>query len=304
MLIKTQVGDLKGFIIEIIKNILYLIGVGYFGGSIMAISTNKEFRDEAFPINTDKLPYQVGRGQEEVNGEGVLEYMFPMKRLGFPYSYLSKESDSVVSEYKNWLIYTCIYSFSTIRLIFLKFYDICSHFTTGCKRTIGFYAFPYILIGFMGTIFPYLLFIIPFIGSLSPKEINHPSIFTFSMFIGWLYPLYNKQPIRFATLFIMILLQAIMFFTTIFIQLPWWGCIMAAVYVYSFVIVLFSPFLIKDGLKHVFKEIGHHTQSLTLYFLYLTMYTSIKYLTQPISIGLGIGSLYVAYKVLFPKKTK
>jgi len=300
MLIKTQVGDLKGFIIEIIKNILYLIGVGYFGGSIMAISTNQDFRDEMFPTDTDKLPYQGT--SKAYSGGGLLEYMFPMKHVGFPYSYLSKDQDNITSEYKNWLIYTCMYSFSTTRVIFLKFYDICSHFTTGCKRTIGFYLFPYLLIGFMSTIFPYLLFIIPFIGSLSPKEIKYPSIFTFSIFIGWMYPFYNQKAISFSTIIIMILFQIIMFFTTIFIQLPWWGCIMAVIYVYSFAIVLFSPFLINDGLKRVFKEIGHHKQSLTLYFLYLTIYTSMKYLTQPVTIGLGIGSLYVAYKVLFPKK--
>jgi hypothetical protein len=305
MLLKTQVGDLKGFTIEIIKNILYLIGVGYFGGSIMALSANKSFRDSTFPTDMSKLPYTVGQGEKEQDFNGdLLEYLFPMKSVGFPYNYLSSDNALITGEYRNWLIYTCMYSFSTLRLIFKKFYNFCSNFTTGCKRTLGFYLFPYLLIGLVTTVLPmFIMFIAP-LNSLWIKEVDYPAVFTFSVFLGWLYPLYNSSEINFLKPFVMILFQLIMMVVFFFIQLPTWGLITILLYVYAFAILLFVPFLIKDGLKHVFSEMGHHKQSLTIYFLYLSISSAMKYLTKPFSMGYTLGSIFVAYKVLFPKKNK
>jgi hypothetical protein len=136
------------------------------------------------------------------------------------------------------------------------------------------------------------------------KEIDYPVVFTFSIILGWLYPLYNSSELNFLKPLVMILFQIIMGAIFFCIQIPTWVLIMIGLYIYSFVILFFSPFLINDGLKHVFSEMGHHKQSLTIYFLYLTINSSRKYLTAPITTGFMIGSLYVAYKVLFPKKNK
>jgi hypothetical protein len=304
MLLKTQVGDLKGFTIEIIKNILYLIGVGYFGGSIMALSSDKEFRNKMFPTDTSKLPYRLGEGQtpQESNGD-ILEYLFPMKSVGFPYNFLANvDEKKITTQYKNWMILTAMNSFSLLRLIFKKFYDFCSHFTTGCKRTIAFYLFPYILIGTVATLAPFLIVFIPVMASLWVSEIKYSFIFTFSIFLGWTIPLYAGKPIRFITLILMMIAQMIMFAVVLFIQLPYTVAMMSSLYVYCYVIILFLPFFMKDGLKQVFSEISHHKQSLTLYFLYLTIMTARKYLLPPIVIGFMLGSLFVAYKVFFPKK--
>lgn len=305
MLLKTQVGDLKGFTIEIFKNILYLIGVGYFGGSIMALSANKSFRESTFPTDMSKLPYAVGQGEKEQDFNGdVLEYLFPMKSVGFPYNFLTKDTSFITGEYRNWLIYTCMYSFSFLRQIFRKFFNFCSNFTTGCKRTFGFYLFPYLLIGLVSTLLPFLIVFIPGLNSMWIKEIDYPVVFTFSICLGWLYPLYSNPELNFTKPIVMILFQIIIGAVFFCIQLPVWVSIMGVLYLYSFAILFFSPFLIKDGLKHVFFEIGQHKQSLTLYFLYLTITSSTRYLTSPITTGLMLGSLYVAYKVLFPKKNK
>ena len=97
MLLTTQVGDLKGFTIEIIKNILYLIGVGYFGGSIMALSANKSFRDSTFPTDMSKLPYQLGQGEKNQDSDGnLIEYLFPMKSVSFPYNFLSDDTSFIL----------------------------------------------------------------------------------------------------------------------------------------------------------------------------------------------------------------
>ena len=209
-----------------------------------------------------------------------------------------------MTRHSYWLIYTCMYSFSCLRSMFKQFFKFCSNFTTGCKRTLGFYLFPYLLIGIVTTLIPFIVVLIPPLNSLWVKEINYPVVFTFSIFLGWLYPLYNSSELNFLKPLIMILFQIVIGAAFFFIQLPTWVAIMAILYMYSFAILFFSPFLINDGLKHVFSEMGHHKQSLTLYFLYLTINSSKKYLTNPITAGFTIGSLYVAYKVLFPKKNK
>jgi hypothetical protein len=186
--------------------------------------------------------------------------------------------------------------------MFKEFFKFGSNFTVGCSRTIGFYLFPYLLIGFFSVFFPFLVIFIPVLNSCWIEEIEYPVVYTFSIFLGWLYPLYNSHEISLLKPFVMILFQMVMAAVFFCIQLPTWMAIAGVLYVYAFAILFFSPFLINNGLTRVFSEMSHHKQSLTIYFLYLMIATSNKYLVQPITVGLMLGSLYVAYKVLFPKK--
>jgi len=307
---KTQIGDIKGFGIDMLQNIVYLVGLGYLGGSIMSISTDTNSLESIFPTNINELPYS-GKITQDLH-PNIIEYFLPMKSLGFPYTYYNK-SDSrnvFLKQYCNWWVLTCMYTFIGIRKLLHKYFIFFSTCTTGCKRTIGFYVFPYILIYSVQYIFPLYAGLLTFIGSNfanDGKTVKHAFVFASSWLVGWAYPLVSSNPptIGLMSLLLMPLCEIAGILATIYIHCPLWLLIMGCAYVYGFVVLFFSPFLPKGkGLYGVFCEVLHHTVSLSIFFIYLTILSARLRLTSSVSLGITIGGIIIALRLIFGKKKK
>lgn len=307
---KTQIGDIKGFSIDMLQNIMYLVGLGYLGGSIMSISTDTNSLESIFPTNMNELPYS-GKPTLDLH-PNIIEYFLPMKSLGFPYTYYDK-SDSrniFIKQYCNWWVLTCMYTFIAIRKLFQKYYVFFSTCTTGCKRTIGFYLFPYILIYSVQYIFPLYAGLLTFLGSNfanDGKTVKHAFVFGSSWLVGWAYPLVSSSPptIGLMTFPLMIISEIMGVLATMYIHCPLWLLITGCAYLYGFAVLFFSPFLPKGkGLYGVFCEVLHHKVSLSVLFIYLTIMSAKTRLTSSVSLGIAIGGILIALSLIFSKKKK
>ena len=103
----NPIGDVKGFIIDVIKNIAIVFGVGYMGGSLVALShLDKSMLDKMLPIDLDHSPY-VGKKSG-----------FSFTGYAFPYTLYTPNTPDFFSKVINWLVITCALVFSTIRSLF------------------------------------------------------------------------------------------------------------------------------------------------------------------------------------------
>ena len=102
------IGNVRGFSSEMLRNVLYVLGTGYMGGSI---ATMGQSASDLFPYDVTKPPY-AGRVYDG-KCENLVEYIWPMKSVGFPYSL--KLGTSYSSEFIKWMIDTCRHSFANVR---------------------------------------------------------------------------------------------------------------------------------------------------------------------------------------------
>jgi len=302
---KTPIGNVKGFAGELMQHIIYTIGLGYMGGSISAMAklSNEDLKN-LFPHDTDKLPYKsdnfTKRSVHEALKNGVWEYVWPMKSLGFPYNKRMKENGQVIPAYVNWLIDTCAGVFSTFRIYYHDLVSVEKWLTeSSVGRIVVFFVMPYLLI--------YVAFspLIPFIGFFtavlcSMFEEANGFMFTFSPITAWFYGIGQCKEINLGCLFSYMITGIIGLFLPMN-YIPWWIGISFAVWLYTVIVLLFSPFLYKNGLQQVFREILKQKVGLTLVFIYLTLKTSMSFLIPPAVLGLVLGTFYVLYELLFKK---
>jgi hypothetical protein len=291
---KTPIGNVKGFTTEMVKNMMYVIGVGYMGGSIASMC---KAGNELFPYDISKPPYAgpLSKGDEE----DLLEYLWPMKSVGFPYSTMIHSGPSPSSQYLKWLLETCAYSFSAIRFFYAESAKIGD--TVGKKNVFGdlfrFYAIPYMLILIMPGI-PIGVFFMTVFASLYRAGDGYGYMYALAPLTGWAYgfSLCNKT-ITFGCLVTMCVIGMAGFMLPI-INIPWLFVVTFAVTMYSYVILLLSPFLWTGGLYKTFQEMKRHKLSLVLLFMFFTLRTANQYLTQQVSSGLFVGALYVLYTLI------
>jgi len=303
---KTPIGNIKGFTGELIQHIVYTLGLGYMGGSISALANLSETElNKVFPYDITKLPYQSSvttkRSVRDALKDGIIEYLWPMKSLGFPYSKHVK-GEGLKVEYINWLINTCAAVFASVREFYNTFASIGNSWTQDpFGRIIVFFVMPYILIYLTFLPFiPFLGFILSVICSMH-EAADCGFMFTFSPITAWFYGLGNCKEINLGCLFSIIIIGIVGFFLPMTF-IPWWFSISFAVWMYSIVVLLFSPFLYKGGIKSVFHEMVNHKLGLTLVFIYLTLKTAMSFLIPPAVFGLVLGTFYVLYELLFKKK--
>lgn len=290
----NPIGNVKGFTSEMIKNMLYVIGLGYMGG---AISSMSKAGNELFPYDLSKPPY---KGPLSTGEGGLLEYLWPMKSVGFPYTIMNQLGESDASQYLKWLLETCAYSFAAFRYA-------CSKALKGGDRIaeepgggmFRFYIVPYILIHMMYVI-PVVMLFVTFFSSLFAAD-RYGMMYVLSPFTGWWYGLsLCEKTIRFGCLINMFFIGIVGLFLPL-IHIPWGFIVTIAVVLYSYVILLFSPFLWTNGLSKTFQEINKYKRSLVVLFMYFTLKSAHQYLTTPVSSGLLIGSVYILY-LLFSGK--
>jgi len=291
----NPIGNVKGFTMDMVKNILYVLGLGYMGGSIASMSKSG---NELFPYDLSQPPYKgpLSTGDEE----GLLEYLWPMKSVGFPYATMNQLGESNGSQYLKWLLETCAYSFAAFRYA-------CSTSAKSGERIskawggdlFRFYVMPYIFIHIMPAV-PILMLVVTFFSSLFAAN-RYGMMYVMSPLTGWGYGLsLCGKSITFGCLMNMVMLGIAGLMLPI-IHVPWWFVVTLALTLYSYVILLLSPFLWTNGLSKTFQEINQFKRSLVILFMYFTLKSAHQFLTTQVSSGLLIGALYVLY-LLFSGK--
>ena len=297
----NPIGDVKSFMLDVMKNIIIVFGMGYMGGSLVALThLDKTSLDKLLPVDLKETPY-VG----EKSG-------FSLTGYGFPYSLYTKHPD-FFSKVMNWLIMTCALTFISIRSLFRW---IASFDTSKLSRDIPlFYIAPFFLIQvamysmpmfllFLLMIFFYSIFIGDYV--LQKEQMKNglwywlaPFSFCFAVFSSPIEPGFFTLMSR---LFVSFLAFLFGWFAFLFLYPLWWlGIVFFAILYYIF-FLFFSPFLY--GIEKVITEMGHHRLSLTIIFMFLTIWSSSIYLTQMITAGIAVGSIYMFYLLLKNKNKK
>lgn len=304
-----QLGNIQGFAKELMYIIIPLVvGTGYMGGSISAWGHLSDTDlNNLFPTDTSKLPY-ASNNHSPVNLKrtlihyGLLESFWPMKSLGFPYNQVSKGT-GVQHQFLNWLIKTCAYLFAGVRAVFHYVGETSGALSNNCLGDLFvFYVLPYILICcIIPPILPVIGFFWALFGSMTLSE-DCGFMFTLSFITAWFYGISICKDITVSCMITTFIIGMIgLFMPMAFI--PWWICISWCVWIYSIIVLLFSPFLHANGARKMFHEIIKHKISLTVLFMVLTLQASFTYLVTPVASGVLLGFIYLLYELLKRKKS-
>jgi hypothetical protein len=281
-------GNLSGFGKDLVYNMVYILGIGYMGGSITSICNSKKI-DALFPDDIHNLPYNAPKSKGIINSIA-----------GFPYS-MKKKTGLIYNEYFNWFIDTWEYVFLFWREIYKSGANEGKSIYSGLFGNLFlFYIVPYILF-YMTHIIPFISVPLAFIGSMH-KEYSF--IFTFAAILSWGYGYRKCESMDFSCFINMVCIGLTSIFLTFF-YLPWWIFISISAWIYFVTFLIFSPFFNNaPGINEVFNEIIKHKASLTILFMLFTLRSSTTYLIPQVTSGLGICSLYILYTLYKQNKRK
>ena len=197
---KTPLGNFSGFGKDLGRNMVYLLGIGYIGGSVSSICMSDSL-DRIFPVDLTKPPYTQG------TKPGLMNSI-----KGFPYSKKNLSPDGFIDEYLNWYIDTWIFTFSTIRELYL---DSASTLKEWCKNTLGslfvFYFIPYMLIYFSYYCIPVIAAILSVLGAFICTDKAY--IFALSFIFSWFYTLRKCESIDIPCIIKMCIIGFVLFRT-------------------------------------------------------------------------------------------
>ena len=291
----NPIGNVKGFSRDMIKNMLYVIGVGYIGGSIASMG---KAGTELFPYDITQPPYAGVRSNGD--DESLLEYLWPMKTVGFPYSL--NVGSGYSSDYLKWLSDTCAHSFATMRYSLFNTVNIgeriSKHMGGGLFR---FYVISYLLFGLFTNyswLVMFTMFCVTLFAATFYAADGYGYMYSLSPVTGWGYGLSLCGKTITVGCLINTLGLGIVGCMLPMIHIPWWFIVTAAVTAYSYVILLFAPFLWTGGLTQTFQEIKNYKRSLVILFMYFTLKSSHQFLTTPVSSGVLLGAVYVLYTLI------
>jgi len=300
----NPIGDIKGFILDVMINIAIVFGIGYMGGSLVALSQqDKSTIDTLLPIDLTKSPY-VG----EASGITLTGY-------GFPYTLYTPGSDEFFVKVMNWLVITCALVFVGIRTLFRSFSSF--QFTGIRKIAYDFFLFyiaPLCLVSVillssgLSTLFIILIaFYSMFAGEFlyQNKQMKNGWWYGLAPLSFWFTTFFAKSEPGIVNLFLKCFLGFFAFLFglfTIFLLYPmWWsGIVFMALLYYAFLLFL-SP--LWYGFDKVVKEMGNYRLSLLCIFMGLTIYSSQNFLISLATGGIIVGSIYMVY-LLFKNKFK
>ena len=292
---RTPIGNVKGFSREMVSNMLYVIGLGYMGGSISAMGTHTK---QLFPYDLNKLPY-TGVPATGM-GTSFLEYLFPMQSLGFPYTTWMrlKERNGVFYPYLAWLLDTCRHAFATTRYGYAVTSEMGELMATCLPGDLfRFYLMPLIMIRITHLLTLPILIMTVVVSAMTNKETG--LVYTFAPITTFLYGLTTcNGKLGFGCIFYTILLCMFMTVCQIFITLPAYFLITASIVAYAYVVLFFSPFLYANGFMQTFHQIKQHKFGLTFLFMAFTLMSAGKYLTNEATLGLALGALYILYTLV------
>ena len=292
---RTPIGNVKGFSKEMVSNMLYVLGLGYMGGSISAMGKHT---GELFPYDLNALPY-MGRVSSG-NGTSLLEYLWPMQSLGFPYTtWMSlKDSKGTFDPYMAWLLDICRRAFATTR----QGYALTSGVGERMAKCIPgdlfrFYLMPYIMIAVVPMSSIFIMIMTVFLSTRASD--GYGFMFTFAPFTTFWYGLTTCDKfLSIVCIFNTIVMCIIMGICQLFCTLPAYFVITASIVAYAYVVLFFSPFLYANGFAQAFYQMKRHKFGLTLLFMVFTLMSAGKYLTNEATMGVALGALYILYTLI------
>jgi hypothetical protein len=326
----NPIGDYNSFLKAVGKSIVVLLCVGYVGSTVLTVTdmTGHEI-NELFPVDLNDLPYAntahsaaaknlddlfQEKGAEAVTKD-ALEFLYPMKRLGFPYKswFLPEggECKDIATVVAKWYALTCAGTFSSYRglcqtLIVLGKWLVNAFENTG--DLFLFYIYPYILF--------YIIFlpIIPVIGyflamySSIVGNIPKGFMLSFAPIMGIVAAVANLfagsifNPYSWA-LSTMISMAG---FALGFTNFAWWVILGIALWVYAIVFMFIVPLLLdkdakngKSGLERVFHKFADHKKSMLFIALLIILKSSLDFLTPAVSAGIAAVAAYYLFKTFF-----
>jgi hypothetical protein len=299
----NPIGDIKGFIIDVMINIAVVFGIGYMGGSLVSLShLDKATLDKLLPIDLEQSPY-VG----EPSGITLTGY-------GFPYTLYTPGKPEFFVKVMNWLVITCALVFVGIRKLFRVFSLVQ---LTGYKKMAYdfflFYIVPLILVSVVmyarmltSTFILIIIFFTMFAGEfiLQISKLKNGWWYGLAPLSFWFTTFFAKSEPGMMNLIIKMLLSFIAFLFGLFAMMVlyplWWsGIVTMAIFYFTFVLFFLPLWYIDD----VIKEMGNYSFSLMIILVGLTIYSSQRFLVPLFTLGVILGGIYMVY-LLFKNRGK
>lgn len=307
----NPIGNVKGFILDVMKNIAIVFGVGYMGGSLVAIShLNIPILDKILPVDLNQLPY-VGKKTD-----------ITLTGYSFPYTLYTHGHPEFMSKVMNWLISTCALVFVGVRSIFrlpysipLKFPDIFKYKSVADAYDLFlFYLLPFVLISiamYARTMSSVYISILAVYAIFAGEYIFHeekmknglwygfaPLSFFYNAFTAPMESGLLNLMMKFFFSFIAFMLGCF----ALFVVYPlWWSSLISIGIIYFVIYLFFLPLFY--GFDKVIKEMGNHRLTLMFLFMLMTIYSSQLFLVPLATGGVVVGSIYMVY-LLLKNKTK
>jgi len=262
-----SVGNIKGFLIDVVKDLFVVAGVSYLGGTTLSL---KDTNMDLLPIDIKKYPY-TDNGKEKTE----LFSLELFTQHGFPYTMINDKKNDQVNDIKVWFALTCATFFIYIRKYFrVLIKNIQHNYNSKFGNLFLFYVFPLLFLFLLkNTSFTIGLFcFFVFLSAISLE--NYLIIFSPLTFPWWVYRGGEAS-------FMKIILACIVFWVGLFfipVYLGWWYMLSIIGVFYVFTFFLFTPIftnfnkVIQEGVKHKF--------SLTILFMILALRSANKYLSS------------------------
>lgn len=297
----NPIGNVKGFIIDVMMNIAIVFGVGYMGGSLVSLThLNNSTLDEMLPVDLEKSPY-VG----EKKG-------FSLTGYSFPYTLYTPGHPGFLAKVMNWLISTSLIIFVTMRKLFRSIASINT--TKWYMDLLLFYIVPLILVTiavyarsltimFIMLIVLYSMFAGEYL--FQEDKMKNGLWYGLAPISFWYSVFFMKMETGLMNLLLKMFLSFIAFlagcFCVFFLYPLWWSTSIAFAILYYMAYLFFSP--IWYGFDKIVEEMAKHRLTLMILFMILTISSSKSFLVSLATAGIVAGSIYMLY-LLFKNKPK
>ena len=323
-------GDIQGFLNTTVYNVALLSVIAVVGSSIVSVVKMDVGELELlFPTDISKPPYPQSEdttvaakagpifAQYEQDGKiesllkAMLEYFYPMQTKSFPYKnwFVEPKFEGTYSYVvAKWMTVTCANAFIAWRSWYMSIVILGKALLAFMPYMFDlflFYVWPYILMyAIMLPIVPVIGTIMAFIGSLTYNVPGAP-LLSLAPIAGICVAIANIVAGGIFNIYAWIISFFIYIggFALGFVNIGWWIGIGLAIWLWSIMQLFLMPLLMKDGISKTISEIGNHSKSISLIFLYLTFQAAMTYLTPSASIGIVVGVALILAKVFFLDKS-
>ena len=297
----NPIGNVKGFMIDVMINIAVVFGVGYMGGSLVSLThLDNSILDKMLPIDLDKSPY-VG-----------VKKGFSLTEYAFPYTLYTPGHPGFIAKVMNWLVSTSMLIFVGMRKLFRSIAAIET--TKSYMDLLLFYIVPLILVSiavYARSLTSMFVILIALYSMFAGEYLFQEDKMKNGLWYGiaplsfWYTVFFMKMEPGLMNLLLKMFLSFIAFFAgcfCLFFLYPlWWSTSVAFAILYYMAYLFFSP--IWYGFDKIVEEMGNHRVTLMILFMILTIYSSQSFLVSLATAGIVAGSIYMLY-LLFKNKTK
>jgi hypothetical protein len=315
-----------------------LMLVSYVGATVLSIlDMNADDLEVLLPTNVYTIPYTNTKGEakdtppsiaDTLSPEGtgnytqaLLEYMYPMKTVSFPYASWFMHDNFKGSKgftIAQWFSLTCANVFIWWRSFYKGLYLVGNWLKSVTKNAgdIGdlflFFIYPYILYYLVFLpIIPFIGFVLAILGS-SQQNIPGSYMLTLAPIFGTLFAIGNLIGGGVFNIYAWIISGVIYFsgFVIAFVSFCWWWMLGGALWLYSIMFLVFAPFWAgkQNAMQGIMDQLKLHTRSICTIFVLYTAFSATQNFAQSTELlsGILLGTLFCLYQIYYmesgPKK--